>query len=111
MSHDAQVYVRSQTEFNYIKEKRKKDMRNQVTTFAIMIFLTLIAFTTVAAGFSVYFIVPIILLLAAIQVVLQLYYFMHMSEKNHNVAAFFLYVGATFGFTTILTFLTIIWWG
>lgn len=111
MSHDAQVYVRSQTEFEYIKQKRKKDMRNQVTTFAIMIFLTLIAFTTVAADFSVYYIVPLILLLAAIQVVLQLYYFMHMSEKNHHVVAFFLYSAAMLAFTFILTFLTIIWWG
>lgn len=111
MSHDAQVYVRSQTEFEYIKQRRKKDMRNQVTTFAIMIFLTLIAFTTVAAGFSVYFIVPLILLLAAIQVVLQLYYFMHMSEKNHQVVAFFLYSAVMLAFTFILTFLTIIWWG
>ncbi|MFJ7825079.1 cytochrome C oxidase subunit IV family protein [Psychrobacillus sp. NPDC096623] len=111
MSHDAQVYVRSQTEFEYIKQKRKKDMRNQVTSFAIMIFLTLIAFTSVAAGFSVYLIVPVILLLAAIQVVLQLYYFMHMSEENHQVAAFFLYSATMLAFTFVLTFLTIVWWG
>ncbi|SDM50323.1 cytochrome c oxidase subunit 4 [Psychrobacillus sp. OK028] len=111
MSHDAQVYVRSQTEFEYIKQKRKKDMRNQVTSFAIMIFLTLIAFTAVAAGFSVYLIVPVILLLAAVQVVLQLYYFMHMSEENHQVAAFFLYSAVMLAFTFVLTFLTIVWWG
>lgn len=56
-------------------------MRTQVTTFSIMIFLTLISFTAVVADFSKYYIIPIILLLAAVQVVLQLYYFMHMSEK------------------------------
>lgn len=111
MSHDAQVYVKSETEFNYIKQKRRQAMRSQVTSFAIMIFLTLIAFTSVVADFSQYFIVPVILLLAAVQVVLQLYYFMHMNEKNHNVPAFFLYTGALFAFIFVLTFLTIIWWG
>jgi cytochrome c oxidase subunit IV len=111
MSHDAQVYVKSQTEFEYLKRKRKQAMHSQVTTFAIMIFLTLIAFSAVAADFSEYYIVPIILLLAGIQVVLQLYYFMHMSEKNHQVVAFFLYSAVMLAFTFILTFLTIIWWG
>ncbi|TQR17850.1 cytochrome c oxidase subunit IVB [Psychrobacillus vulpis] len=111
MSHDAQVFVKSQTEFEYSKRKRKEAMRSQITSFAIMIFLTLIAFSAVAAGFSKYYIAPIILLLAAVQVVLQLYYFMHMNEKNHGIAAFFLYTGALFAFTFILTFLTIIWWG
>ncbi|MFJ8066239.1 cytochrome C oxidase subunit IV family protein [Psychrobacillus sp. NPDC096426] len=111
MSHDAQVYVKSDAEFNYIKQKRKQDMRGQITTFAIMIFFTLIAFTTVAAGFSKYLIAPVILLLAVVQVILQLFYFMHMSEKNHNVAMFFLFFGAFLAFIFVLTFLTIIWWG
>ncbi|MFF2752357.1 cytochrome c oxidase subunit IVB [Psychrobacillus sp. NPDC058041] len=110
MSHDAHVYVKSQTEYEYTRRKRREEMRGQVTTFAIMIFMTLVAFTSVAADFSKYFVVPIILLLAVIQVVLQLYYFMHMSEKNHGISAFFLYLGATFAFTFILTFLTIVWW-
>ncbi|WP_313891406.1 cytochrome c oxidase subunit IVB [Psychrobacillus sp.] len=111
MSHDAHVYVKSQTEYEYARKKRRESMRGQVTTFGIMIFLTLISFSTVIAGFSMYFILPVILLLASVQVVLQLYYFMHMSEKNHNVPAFFLYVGAFFGFVFIITFLTIVWWG
>jgi cytochrome c oxidase subunit 4 len=110
MSHDAHVYSKSQTEYEYTRRVRREAMRGQVTTFAIMIFLTLIAFSAVAAGFSEYFVVPILLLLAAIQVVLQLYYFMHMSEKNHGMAAFFLYSGALLAFTFILTFLTIVWW-
>lgn len=110
MSHEAQVYIRTKTEFEFTKQKRKEDMRSQITTFSIMIFLTLISFTAVAAGFSPYFVLPIILLLAVVQVVLQLYYFMHMSEKNHGIVSFFLYIAAFFGFTFILTFLTIVWW-
>ena len=110
MGHDTQVYVRSNTEFEYLKRKRRENMRLQVTTFAIMIFLTLIAFTAVAADMSKYFIIPIILLLAGVQVVLQLYYFMHMSEKGHNVPAFFLYFGALIGASFVITFITIVWW-
>ncbi|EIM07820.1 cytochrome caa3 oxidase (subunit IV) [Planococcus antarcticus DSM 14505] len=110
MSHDTHIYVRSQAEFEYAKKKRAEEMRGHLATFAIMIFLTLIAFTMVAAGFSVYLIVPIILLLAGIQVVLQLYYFMHLSGKGHGMVAFFLFCGIFVAFITILTFVTIIWW-
>lgn len=110
MAHDTHVHVRSQKEFEYVKKKRAEEMRGNLATFAIMIFLTLIAFTMVAAGFSVYLIVPIILLLAAIQVVLQLYYFMHMSGKGHGMVAFFMYSGMFVAFITVLTFVTIIWW-
>ncbi|MGI2327322.1 cytochrome c oxidase subunit IVB [Planococcus sp. YIM B11945] len=110
MAHDVQDYVRSQTEYEYVKRKRAQEMRSMLTSFAIMIFLTLIAFTTVAAGFSPYLIVPIILLLAAIQVVLQLYHFMHLSNKGSGLVAFFMFSGMFVAFITLLTFTTIIWW-
>ncbi len=110
MAHGTQVHVRSQAEFEFLKKKRADEMRGQLGTFAIMIFLTLIAFTMVAAGFSVYLVAPVLLLMAAIQVVLQLYYFMHMSGKGHGMVAFFMYSGMFIAFITILAFLTIIWW-
>ena len=110
MAHDLQTRVRSQSEYEYVKRKRATEMRGQLTSFAIMIFLTLIAFTTVAAGFSPYLIVPIILLLAAIQVVLQLYHFMHLSNKGHGMVAFFLFCGMFVAFITVLALVTIVWW-
>lgn len=110
MGHDTQVVAQNKTQFEYARRKRSKAMQMQVVTFAIMIFLTFVAFAAVASGMSAYYVGPVILLLAAVQVVLQLYYFMHMSDKGHNVAAFFLYSGALFGFTFIITFLTIVWW-
>ena len=88
-------------------------MRKQVVNFAIMIFLTFIAFAVVAAGFSVYLIAPLVLLLAGIQVVLQLYSFMHLEDqKTHfvGVIEFFMWFGMMLVFTFILTFQTIIWW-
>lgn len=110
MGHDTHVVAQSKTQFEYARRKRSKAMQMQVVTFAIMIFLTFVAFAAVASGMSAFYVGPVILLLAAVQVVLQLYYFMHMSDKGHNVAAFFLYSGALFGFTFVITFLTIVWW-
>ncbi|MEI5906036.1 cytochrome c oxidase subunit IVB [Bacillus spongiae] len=96
-------------DYEYRRKKNAEDMRMQVISFAIMIFLTLIAFIAVAGDFSKWFIVPFILLLAAIQVIFQLYYFMHMSHKGHEAPALFLYSGVLVGFVTILAFVTIIW--
>lgn len=110
MAHDTHDIHRSRAEFEFIKRKRANEMRGQLTSFAMMIFLTLIAFTLVAADFSNYLIVPIILLLAAVQVVLQLYNFMHMSNKGHGMMAFFMFSGIFVAFTIVLTMVTIVWW-
>ncbi|MBT2570304.1 cytochrome c oxidase subunit IVB [Planococcus sp. ISL-110] len=110
MAHDTHIHVRTQSEFEYAKKKRADEMKGHLATFAIMIFLTLIAFTMVAAGFSTYLIVPIILLMAGIQVILQLYYFMHLSGKGHGMVAFFLFCGIFVAFITVLALVTIVWW-
>lgn len=85
-------------------------MRHQVISFAISIFLTLVAFGAVAAGFDKWFVIPFILLLALVQVIFQLYYFMHMNEKGHEAVQLFIYGGVIIGFVTILGFVTIVWW-
>ncbi|HSJ37216.1 MAG TPA: cytochrome c oxidase subunit IVB [Planococcus sp. (in: firmicutes)] len=110
MAHDTTEKIRSYAEHEFLKKKRSAEMRQHLTSFAIMIFLTLIAFTMVAADFSNYLIVPIILLLAAIQVVLQLYHFMHMSNKGHGTIAFFMFCGMFVAFITVLALVTIVWW-
>ncbi|MEK7015234.1 cytochrome c oxidase subunit IVB [Bacillus sp. FSL R9-9410] len=95
----------------YRKRKNAEEMKHQVVTFSLMIFLTLVAFAAVAypKTFSPIFSVPFILLLAVIQVIFQLYYFMHMSHKGHEAASFFLYSGLLIGLLTILAFMTIVW--
>ena len=50
------------------------------------------------------------MLFAAVQVGLQLYYFMHMNEKGHGMPAMFMYTGALLAFLVVLTFVTIVWW-
>lgn len=97
-------------DIEYRRRKSAEEMRYQVISFTLMIFLTLIAFAAVAMkGFTAWFTIPFILLLAAVQVVFQLFYFMHMSHKGHEAASFFLYSGLLIGLITILAFMTIVW--
>ncbi|WP_100399462.1 cytochrome C oxidase subunit IV family protein [Bacillus sp. FJAT-44742] len=69
------------------KQERKKIDRErniQVIAFAFMIFITLLAFLAVGSDiFPQNFVIPFILLLAAVQFFLQLFYFMHLKDKNH----------------------------
>jgi cytochrome c oxidase subunit IV len=98
-------------DIEYRRKKSAEEMRYMVVSFSLMIFLTLIAFATVAIkGFTAWFTVPFIILLAIVQVIFQLYYFMHMSHKGHEAPSLFLYSGLLVGLITILTFTTIIWW-
>ncbi|MGX6442078.1 cytochrome c oxidase subunit IVB [Neobacillus sp. K501] len=98
-------------DIEYRRKKNAEEMRHQVITFTLMIFLTLIAFAAVAVkGFTSWFTVPFIFLLAVVQVVFQLYYFMHMKHKGHEAPSLFLYSGLLVGLVTILAFVTIIWW-
>lgn len=109
MSHDLHIEARNEAEYQQSRRKAGQAMRNQVTVFAIMIFLTFIAFAAVQAGFSAYLVVPMVLLFAGVQVGLQLYYFMHLSEKGTGIIQFLMYSSVIVAFTMILTFVTIIW--
>jgi cytochrome c oxidase subunit IV len=97
-------------DIEYRRKKSAEEMKQQVVSFAMMIFLTLIAFAVVAMKASAWFIVPFIILLAIVQVVFQLYYFMHMKHKGHEAPSMFLYSGLLVGLITVLAFTTIIWW-
>ena len=95
----------------YRRKKNAEDMKQQVIAFALTIFLTLLAFFAVAyEEYTAWFTVPFIILLAIVQLVFQLYYFMHMSHKGHEAPALFLYSGVLIAAITILAFTTIIWW-
>jgi cytochrome c oxidase subunit IV len=98
-------------DIEYRRKKSAEEMRYQIVSFAMMIFLTLIAFAAVGLkGFTASFTKPVILLLAVVQVIFQLYYFMHMKHKGHEAPSLFLFSGLLVGLLTILTFLTIVWW-
>ncbi|WP_028782650.1 cytochrome c oxidase subunit IVB [Thalassobacillus devorans] len=93
------------------KAEHKDEMKHQVISFAMMIIFTIAAFAVVATdAIGKYFTIPIILLLALVQVIFQLYYFMHLKNKGHEMPALMIYGGIAVAFMTILTFTTIIWW-
>lgn len=102
-------------DLEYRRKKNAEEMKYQFITFALMIFLTIIAFLAVTfegssgGGFSGYFIAPFIFLLAIVQVIFQLYYFMHMSHRGHEQVTLFMFSGVLIAFITILTFVTIVW--
>lgn len=111
MSNDKFNSVNPSVDINYRRKKNAEEMKHQVITFALMIFLTLVAFVAVAYdGFSNWFTIPFIILLACIQVAYQLYYFMHMSHKGHGTIALFMYSGVLIAFITVVAFVTIVWW-
>lgn len=95
----------------YRRKKNTEEMRYHLISFSMMLFLTFIAFSVIGLkGFTATFTVPFILLLAVVQVIFQLFYFMHMNKKGHGAPSIFLFAGAAFGFIVVWAFSTIIWW-
>lgn len=76
------------------KLKLKHEMKHQIISFALMIFLTVMAFISVASdAIPGSFTLPFILILAVLQVIFQLYYFMHLKDKKHEWPSAFMVSG------------------
>ena len=113
---EIEVYKKSPGEYEIIQRRGRKSMRSQIIMFALMIFLTLVSFSIVVAhqagvaGFSEFYVIPVILLFAAVLASLQLFYFMHMNEEGHGTPIIFMSSGILLAFLIVLTFVTIVWW-
>jgi cytochrome c oxidase subunit 4 len=94
----------------YERKQHREEMKQQVISFVLMILFTLVAFAMVIFEVNSYFIIPTLIILAVVQVAFQLYYFMHMKNKGHDMPALMIYGGAAVAFLTIGTFTSIIWW-
>ncbi|MGP4106861.1 cytochrome c oxidase subunit IVB [Virgibacillus sp. L01] len=95
----------------YQKHKNKLEMQKQLITFALMILFTIIAFVIVATGMmQKMFVIPVLLILAVIQVAFQFYYFMHMKDKGHEMPALMIYGGVWAALLTIAGLGVITWW-
>ncbi|WP_010530420.1 cytochrome c oxidase subunit IVB [Lentibacillus jeotgali] len=93
------------------KQKNKEEMQKQLITFALMILFTIIAFVIVATGMmDSMFVTPILLILAIVQVAFQLYYFMHMKDKGHDMPAVMMYGGLGAAILTLAALGVITWW-
>ncbi|MFC3419798.1 cytochrome C oxidase subunit IV family protein [Salinicoccus hispanicus] len=96
---------------DYVRRERTREMRQQVISFSLMIFLTFTAFGLVAMDIDSQFVIPIVIGMAFIQVILQFFYFMHMKDKGHEFAKLFMLTGIFLALSFVVTFIYIVWIG
>ncbi|MBM7644229.1 cytochrome c oxidase subunit 4 [Scopulibacillus daqui] len=100
----------SNTSLYMERQKRKRELTYYLVSFFMMLLLTGLSFAAVAMkGIEKHFTAFFIVTLAVIQVAFQLYYFMHLKDKNHGMPALFIYSGAFVAFITVLAFVSIVW--
>ncbi|SDC33989.1 cytochrome C oxidase subunit IV family protein [Shouchella lonarensis] len=91
------------------KRAMKKEIKHQMIMFVLMLFLTVLAFAAVAADVVPHsFAVPFILILAFVQLLLQLLFFMHMKDKDHTWATVFMVTGIFVTVPTIASLMLLI---
>src|SRR5690625_875580 len=95
----------------FYKKKTQEQMKHQVLTFAMMIAFTIVSFGLVIADISKLFTTFIILLLALVQVLFQLFYFMHLKEEEHEFPTIMIFAGLFAGSLAVVAMTTITWWG
>ncbi len=101
----------SKAKLDYIRRERTKEMRHQMVSFGLMIFLTFVAFGLVAMEMDAAFVIPIVIGMAFLQVILQFYYFMHMKDKGHEYIKLMMLTGMFFAIAFVTTFIYIVWIG
>ncbi|MBM7837523.1 cytochrome c oxidase subunit 4 [Alkalihalobacillus xiaoxiensis] len=91
------------------KRDMKKDIKKQMVVFVLLLFLTVLAFAAVASdAVPNNFAVPFILILAVVQLFLQLLFFMHMKDKDHAWATVFMITGVFVTVPTIVALMLLI---
>lgn len=91
------------------KEKQKRELRYHLVSFASMILMTILAFLAVIAeDVPGPFVALFILGLALIQVIFQLYYFMHLKDKGHSLPSLFIFGGVIVAILTVASLMTLI---
>lgn len=93
------------------KQRSKEEMKMHLISFVLMIFFTIVAFAAVATEtIPSMFMVPILFIMALVQVAFQFYYFMHLKDKGHEMPAVLIYGGVWAAFLTLLGLAVISWW-
>jgi cytochrome c oxidase subunit IV len=88
----------------------KREMSQHHVSFIMMILLTLIAFVAVASdAIADSFTVLFIIILAVIQVVFQLFIFMHLGQKDHDYPTWGIYMGIFVAVLTVAALMGLIW--
>lgn len=85
--------------------------QKHIIAFIFSIVLTLIAFAAVmAGGVNTAFTVIILLVMAVLQVIIQLGYWMHMKDKGHMIPILFMAGGFFVAGLAIISALYWMWW-
>jgi len=96
---------------SYQKQENKDEMKKQIISFVLMIAFTVIAFAAVGTEFlDGMFVVPLLFVMAVVQVIFQFFYFMHLKDKGHQIAAGIIFGGFWVTFLVILALGVITWW-
>ncbi|HJV45181.1 MAG TPA: cytochrome C oxidase subunit IV family protein [Bacillota bacterium] len=78
--------------------------KRHLITFVISILFTAFAFAAVVFAGQSPFVAPFIVVLALVQVLFQLYIWMHMDQKGHELPAIGIYFGFLIAFLAVVTF-------
>lgn len=98
------------------RSQRHEGPKNHLLAFVLSILLTAFAFLAVAYALAEdvhmerWFVLTFIVLLALIQAVLQLTYWMHMKDKGHEFPRLFIAMGFGIALTAIAAGLFWSWW-
>ncbi|MDQ0253852.1 cytochrome c oxidase subunit 4 [Evansella vedderi] len=91
------------------QRKLRNEMRTQLISFVLMIFLTSMAFISIASdAIPTGFAMPFILLLAVIQVILQLYVFMHLNERGNGWPNAMIWTGVLVAIPTVASLMLLL---
>lgn len=83
---------------------RHEGPKRHLIAFVVSILFTAFAFAAVIfAGHSA-FVAPFIIVLAVVQALFQLYIWMHMDQKGHELPAIGIYFGFLIAFVAVVTF-------
>lgn len=96
---------------SFEKQNNKEEMKKMVISFVLMIIFTLVSFGVVAfGGIQSMFVIPLLLIMAIVQVAFQFYYFMHMKDKGHEFPSLLIYGGVWAALLTLSALILISWW-
>jgi Heme/copper-type cytochrome/quinol oxidase, subunit 4 len=93
------------------KRHKHEGPQKHIVAYIMSLVLTLIAFAAVIAGeVNTSFIIFILLMMAGLQVFVQMGFWMHMKDKGHGFATISILGGIVIAFTMIIMAEYWVWW-
>ncbi len=86
------------------KFKKHESPKRHLVAFVVSIILTALAFLAVIVGGTSGYVIPFIIVLGIIQAGFQLYIWMHMDQKGHELPELGIYTGLLVAIITIIAF-------